>query len=241
MTEYLRDDENQIQADLAQRIGQIAAQYSECIKATPEVFPKEKRYDITLNICLLQTLLTSCSELVKAMKGNEKKKSFFAEEFTSVSAFWGLTPEMIMKDTFVREKVVHFDVVTHLRDALSHPTIINLENDYLSTGYTTIEPINREIAKFSFISSPDVRKGHPKNFGTELEAQLQLRQPGYPPAAYVKSIDNEHRKYQIWSENAAYIRIFQINISPDGLRTLLMGLSNHLSLPIMKTWDGKTT
>jgi hypothetical protein len=241
MTEYLRDPDNQIQADLACRIGKIAMQYSECMKALPEIFPKEKQYDVTLNICLLQTLLTSCSELVRAMKDNTRKKSIFAEEFTHASAFWGLTPDMIVKDTFARRKREHFDIITHLRDALSHPTILDLTAEFVSTGYTTIDPVEGEIAKFSFISSPDVRKNHPKFYDSDLEAKLQLKQSGYPPSAYAKLIKDNGTKYQIWSEDAPYARVFQIDVPTDRIKTLLIGLSEHLSLPIRPAWDGVTT
>ncbi|MDP1990659.1 MAG: hypothetical protein Q8K00_06500 [Syntrophales bacterium] len=237
MTEYLRDSNNQIQASLACRIGKIEAQYSKCI----ESYPKEKRYDVTLHICLLQNLLTSCSELVRAMKNNKRKKSFFAEEFTEASVFWGLTPKMIVTDTFVREKIVHFDVITHLRDALSHPTILDLASGYISTGYTTIEPIEGEIAQFAFISSPDVRKNHPKYYENKVEAELQLKQPGYPLTTYVKQVNDPSINYQVWSENAPYMRVFRIDVPVDCLKTLLVGLSNHLAQPILRDWDGITT
>lgn len=237
MVAYLKDPNNQIQADLACRIGKIAVQYSECM----EKYPKEKQYDITLHICLLQTLLTSCSELVRAMKNNDKKKSFFVEEFTDTSAFWGLKPEMIRKDSFIRGKLTHSDVITHLRDALSHPTILDLDSGYVSTGYTTLDPNEGEIAEFAFISSPDVRKNRPKYYNDESEARLQLKQTGYPFDKYIKEVNDSGIKYQIWSKDAPYVRVFRIDIPVNHLKTLLIGLSDHLAQPILPDWDGETT
>lgn len=142
---------------------------------------------------------------------------------------------------FIRKKITHFDVITHLRDALSHPTILDLDSDYVSTGYTTLDPDRGEITKFAFVSSPDVRRGHPKYYDDRTAAQLQLKESGYPSDKYIKELNNAGIKYQIWSKDSPYVRVFQIDISIDCIKTLFTGLSNHLAQPVLPDWDGITT
>ncbi len=69
--EYFRQPENQIQAGFALRWGKLLAQYIDLRNA----LKPEERYDATLTVCVLQALLTTCSELRKTME-NQRKRDF---------------------------------------------------------------------------------------------------------------------------------------------------------------------
>jgi hypothetical protein len=59
--EYQRTDDGQIQAAFAQRVGQLLVQYDAWRSQVPSV----ERYESTLTIALLQSLLTTCQELLR--------------------------------------------------------------------------------------------------------------------------------------------------------------------------------
>ena len=63
LMEYSRDEKNRIRAGFALNAGRLLEQYS---RLSAGVRASE-RYDATLTICILQSLLTNCWELLKAM------------------------------------------------------------------------------------------------------------------------------------------------------------------------------
>jgi hypothetical protein len=68
MTEYVRSDKGKIQADLALRVGKLLSQYGDLTRHLGE----EEKYDATLLICALQTLLVNCHELLNATKARNR-------------------------------------------------------------------------------------------------------------------------------------------------------------------------
>jgi hypothetical protein len=66
--EYYRDPKNLIQADMAYRLGVIAGQYSDLS------LPKDKNFSSTLDVCILQNLLTNCVTLLDAMSRHERRE-----------------------------------------------------------------------------------------------------------------------------------------------------------------------
>ena len=77
--EYSRYPENQIQADIAYRLGMIANQYrTRCV-------PAEEDYSVTLDVCILQNLLTTCTELLKSMSQNERQAYLTADIGTGLA------------------------------------------------------------------------------------------------------------------------------------------------------------
>jgi len=77
--EYFRDPQNQIQADIAHRLGVIANQYR-TLSA-----PAEEDYSVTLDVCILQNLLTTCTELRKSMLRNEKQVKYLTADIENAS------------------------------------------------------------------------------------------------------------------------------------------------------------
>jgi hypothetical protein len=63
--EYYRTNDGQIQADMARRLGIILEQYHQQIKGS-------EKYEVTLTLSVLQTLLTNCIELLNHLKKKDK-------------------------------------------------------------------------------------------------------------------------------------------------------------------------
>jgi len=57
----MKNEDGQIQADFARRVGQILLQYDSSSGQVTDV----TRYDATLVICLLQTLVINCQQLIR--------------------------------------------------------------------------------------------------------------------------------------------------------------------------------
>jgi hypothetical protein len=227
--EYFRDKRNQIQADIAYRLGKISIQYRAARLAT------EEDYSVTLDVCILQNLLTSCVELLKAMSRHERKAVLNADTLP-----WGLRPDMI-ENTF-HGKLTGEVVLKRMRNALSHPTALNLADRFPSTGYTTVPNGSGIIHKFVFVNSPDVRRsGRPKMYQTREKAQRALEEANedgdMPKEVKVILYSGS---FCFGNDNEPFARIFKIHLTAGEIHTLVVGLSNHLAQPTREDWDGAT-
>jgi hypothetical protein len=144
--EYYHQEKYKIAADLALRIGRIAKQYRDLR------LPEDCDYDITLNLCLLQTLLSQCKELIKKM-GRRGGADLGLHNPISNSG-WGLEHVEVEADDFEGELTVA-RFLNHLRNAMCHPTEFNPEKRIPSSGYTSIPDGSNKIRKLAFCDSPD--------------------------------------------------------------------------------------
>lgn len=232
--DYFRTSNNQIQADFAHRIGKIATVYGESTKT----YPSDQIYEATLHICLLQNLLTSCSELIRSMSRQERSSSFFTAKFTDIPSLWGLRSSMIEVDTFHRAKTTYEDVISHLRNALSHPTSLDLSSEFPSTGFDSIQPKSGLISTVTFVDSPDVRNNRPKVYEQKTEAERASRQRGFPPNVEVREVVNGNRaKYQLFQADEIYVRLFKIDVPVRSLKQFVLGMSDHLSIAAKPEWE----
>ena len=231
--EYFRDPENQIQADIAYRLGMIANQYR------TSRAPAEEDFSVTLDVCILQNLLTTCTELLKSMSRNERKAYLTADIGTGLA--WGLRPDMISVNTF-DGKLTGEVVLKRLRNALSHPTALNLSDTFPSSGYTTVPDGSGTIHQYCFVNSPDTkRSGHPKTFSRREEAERRLEQArgdGDMPkdVGVIGYVD----QFCFGRGDEPFARIFKIHLTGEEIHALVIGLSNHLAQPKEKDWDGVT-
>lgn len=221
MVDYDRNANNQIQANLAGRINEIARQY-----ATLDL-KEQERFDATLHICLLQTLLTSCNELMKF-----KIPKAFEKEY-SISPIWKVQLD-ILENTFYSSKTIkNKDILTHIRDALSHPVVA--EYSELLTGYTTEkDESSGQIVAFVFTSSPDKKNDTSiKTYLSEQIANEALRtSKGFPKG--VKPHQIGERCFQLYTFEAdkplkPYVRIFRVKIDVENIKLLVTKLSEFLS------------
>ena len=209
--EYYRDPKKQIQADIAYRLGMIANQYR-TLSAAKEDF------SVTLDVCILQNLLTTCTELLKQMSKHEKKGSYLTADIEK-SPVWGLSPNMIELNTF-DDQLTGEVVLKRLRNALSHPTALDLDDPFPSTGYTTIKHGSGTIRRYCFVNSPDTKPGRPKIFDTEKQAEQELvraRSDGDMPED-VGIISNEDGKFCFGQGDKPFARIFKIYLTPGGCK-----------------------
>lgn len=232
--EYHREERNQIQADIAYRLGMVALQYRE------RELPPEKDFSVSLDICILQNLLTTCAELIDEMEKHERRQSGLSSEI-GTEPLWGLSREMIEVNTFDGRLTVGV-VLKRLRNALSHPTKLNLKDTFPSSGYTTEPDLSGKIRKFCLVNSPDVSKSgrawsHPMWEEAEAKRVRELKH-GLPND--VKTIKNEDGKFCFGRDGKPFARIFKIYLTVEEIRTLVIELSNYLAQPIQEQWDGVT-
>jgi hypothetical protein len=231
--EYFRDPKNKIQADMAYRLGMIAQQYSTLSVA------EEENFSCTLDICILQNLLTYCVSLLNAM-GRHERPACCLKKDLAIESLWGLNSGMIKTNTF-NGKTTGDVVLRHIRNALCHPTDLDLKGNFPSTGYTTITDGSGMIREYCFVSSPDTRGNRPKRFSDTTAARSYLERcmsQGDMPID-VTIIPSENQ-FCLGRDGQPFARIFQIQLTSKEIHEVVLGLSNYLAQPIQGDWDGIT-
>lgn len=143
-----------IRAGLAQNAHRLLTQYSELD------LPEERRYDVTLCLCVTQMLLANSVELAIATN-NDKKRAKWLEPLEAPVARVLEYPGAIEEDSFPDGNLDTLRFLTHLRNALSHPRMTHT-NPPTTTGYTTNSDQLGVITSVTFTDSPDYN-----NKGTE--------------------------------------------------------------------------
>ncbi len=129
--------------------------------------------------------------------------------------------------------------IDHLRNALSHPTHLDLSKNYPSTGYTTIEDGSHIIKAFVFIDSPDTKNNSYKEYPDFGVAEKNLNKMPKTKNIKITKILNSGVKYILtMDDEKPFVRIFEIHLNVDELRSLVLNLSNYLAQPIKNDWDG---
>ena len=234
--EYYRDPKNQIQADIAFRLGVISSQYSSSLN-----LPKEKKIPATLDICVLQNVLTNCIELLQAMSNHERRQSYLKASLLSGPP-WELNISMITHNTFRPKDITVDAFLRHLRNALSHPTPTEPTAEFPSTGYTTIPDGSGKVRKFYFISSPDTTRNRPKTWQDKSKAESYLSKANNDGSMpdHVDIVQDGNDKYVLQKDRKPFARIFIAEISVHQLHAIVQGLCNYLAQPIQESWDGET-
>ncbi|MCH7501610.1 MAG: hypothetical protein IH886_16695 [Nitrospinae bacterium] len=145
--EFPRDEDNQIFAKFTNRIEKIVLQYEKL------ELPKGEKFEVTLYIIALQSLLTQCIELHDPMEKADGEKNILAKSVTAPPGLWGIHEELIKENTFNEKPFTYFKLLVHIRHALSHPTE---QLKSYSTGYTTTgDDPSEKIKAFRFVHVPD--------------------------------------------------------------------------------------
>ncbi len=234
--EYFREPGNRIQADFALHAGTLLAQYC---SLTATLRPQEK-YEATLTVCVLQSLLTNCTELLGAMRRSQK--TFFNEVITDVPHPWGLMGSSITQNSFPGDVTLE-RVLEHVRNALSHPTVSEGTQPF-STGYTTSNDASGLVSAFRFTDSPWVSKGD--IFWGALSKNEEKVQ---------KTIDDFERRHMlngflevrrqpdgtfgIAHDGTTFLPVFVIELPLRASIDLAKCLANYLAQPTNEQWDGK--
>ena len=86
MSEYIRDEQDQIYADVAYRTGKIIEQYDKYVFQNNSI-PFGEKYDVTLLIIALQSLVTNSTEYIQRMTSHKK---YFKQ---SIKEIWGFNDQ----------------------------------------------------------------------------------------------------------------------------------------------------
>lgn len=238
MGEYFREPNNRIQAGFALHTGNLLAQYR---NLTADLLPTQK-YEATLAICALQALLTNCTELMNSMKRHQH--GFWTDPVPDIGqGYWGISRTFVATNTFPDE-LTYDRFITHLRNALSHPTSPDKAPQHPTTGYTTLPDGLGVITQFCFTDSPWVDRGciHSRASSSNEEnvkntlASFQ-RNNQRANELEIKVIQG---KYQVYQGNQIYLPVFVAKLPLSALTDLAIELANHLSQPVVESWDGRT-
>lgn len=216
--EYIHTSDCQIRSDIAFRLGVIIMQYEKSIELNDI-----KNYNSTLYISVLQTLLTNCLEILREIKFMNEKYDFFDIESQLIDEnFYGIKNKSIISNS-IYDKVTLHRVLISLRNALSHPTNINIKSEFPSTGYTTVKDGSNIISEYIFVDSPDVKNNKAKSFNNIAELEIHKRM----------------NKSAVYDYNSLKIvpRIFKIKLDVNELRTLTLNLSTVLAQPVQENWN----
>lgn len=229
--EYYRTDDGQIQADLAKRLGVVLKQYHEQVSSN-------EKYEVSLCLSILQTLLTNCVELLDGLKGGQRRNDPF---YSLQLSIWGLDEKNVLFNNFSYPALTPEIIVRNIRNALSHPTKINLNSNRPTTGYSTVGETEK-IESIVFITSPDInQKGNLKTYSSVEFAQKAMKNGNsYFPENIKILLTQDKKTYAFFHNDEPFYRVFKIVLTPENLRTLTYSLANYLSHPLDKKWDGKT-
>ena len=233
--EYYQQEHHRITADFARRIGKIALQYGLVSKTIKEDFT------VTLHLCLLQSLLTNCTELLKAMDWSEAPELGLHVPLID-KASWGIHAAKIVENTFEGTLTVAI-FLTHLRHAMSHPTGTNVGTEFPSTGYNSIADHAGQICAIEFSNSPDTSRNHPKTWQSAATANSYLRRNKESSSTNIPNDVSVERtpsgKFGLFRGGELYAREFVVILTTAQIRTLLLGLSNLLAQPSDEEFNGK--
>lgn len=231
--EFFRDPKNQIYADLAFRLGKIVIQYE-------KMNPAEEKYEATLYIAVLQNLLTNSTEYVRQMTRADRKDSVFNKEIEHTG--WGLDKCNWIKNTFNEPQNLQ-NFIARLRNAVSHPTNIDIKSDYPSTGFTTLTDETGVINKFRFVNSPDTSENRMKIFQSEgkIREYIERNKEEFPNDIHFENQGSiASPRFYLISESQKFARISIIDLTVAELGSFVKNLANYLAQPIQKNWDGST-
>jgi hypothetical protein len=184
-----------IRAGLAHHAYRLLAQYESLDLS------EEQRFDVTLHLCVLQMLLANSVELVIATNSERKKAQWLAPLEPLVDRLID-HPGAIEQDTFPDPGPDTLQVLTHLRNALSHPRMTHTLPP-TTTGYTTNSDGRGVITSVTFTDSPD--------YNTKGRLREQQHRPRHKGEPY-----------------AGPARLFTIRIDVQGIFSLTRAVADRL-------------
>lgn len=241
--EYERTKDGQIQADFAERVGQIVIQYGQL----SEQLPQDQRYEITLWLCLLQSLLTTCSESIKKNRylNMQALRDLSSMRLAKDPIRLGLDAECIDYYSGEFASITYSGLLGCLRDALSHPN--NQDDSNLAlpvTGYTTSNAASGNIEQIIFVWSPWVceRKRQLKDIfrphsGAENRRRLDRECRNLKVKLGINDLEIREAPggyLEVMREGHAFRPEIRVRLTTTQIRTLTLELSQLLAEPLEK-------
>lgn len=238
--------DGQIHASIAKRVGLLLTQY----ETLTGHLPANQRYEATLCLSLLQTLLTQCVELIESSELSELKTAL-DQPLSNDPSLFGLNMACVQTNAmWSADKLTHRSVIQSLRNAMSHPNK-QTGSTHPVTGFTQClsdsapsEDGLREIEGFEFIHSPWVLKsGNDVNAGwtalttdAKKKQQLENKVCKFKTNHGFQDLTVEHRSnesyYKVFQGGDLFIPVLKLKLTTADLRTLTLELSRHLSSPL---------
>ena len=234
MTEYFREPNNIIKAGFALNAGKLLIQYRSLAAGMPE----DKRYDVTLLISVTHAILATCDELIKS--SSKAVRNVWGAEVYDVPRLFGLGLSFVKLNT-IPGPLTYEGFVSHLRNALSHPSPDERHPNLPSTGYTTIkEEGTAIIRRVRFTDSPWVRLGKHKADipAKQLEAmEGRLIRFGGGSIVARREVANG-KQWRPFVDGERFLPVFVAEFSIDDLYAMTLSLANYLAQPTRLDWDG---
>ena len=246
--EYQRQFD-EIQAGFALNTAKLLWQYETMTKRMSPVptGDDEPRYEGTLAVCILQALLTQCTELLDYMESESITREFFEHDIEIAPHSWGLSQAVVTVDKFPGPLTLR-RVLTHVRNAVSHPSFRSPDSLFTPTGFTTTGSAPGEpIVTYRFTDSPWVKDGKRYYKGrlpgaTESEVRGKAKQfdREWGSDGYLTVLTAPDSSFDLGRDGDVYWPIFEIELPLLRLRQLAIELANYLAHKTLRDWDGRT-
>lgn len=240
--EYERTPDGQIQVAFALRAGLLLRQYQELTAA----LPTEVRFESTLSVALLQSMLTICQELLESfgqrgrMRSGTAQIQTLAGDSVTGNQEAGLVPEHCVLEAWKSVRSLKAgELLTSLRHALSHPGD-QRRSPYPRTGFTTELTGQDIITAYLFTHSPWIRpdgsdvlpRFMPRTDDEQGLRQLQRqvkvwRDDHGVEGLVIKSDASGH--FTVFNGDSPFIPVLRLRLEPTHLSTLVTRLSDVLS------------
>ena len=240
--EYWSQEGRRISSDLALRVGMLVQQYDNLTGKTPE----GEQFECTLYLMALTTLLNQCAELTYDMTSELKKNGYEGREYDlnadvyKCSGLWGGITKKSINEDFGYKELKYSKLLRHMRNALAHPQDASGNSKYPQTGYTEIKDDSGKVNSFLLVTSPYTYKnGQLKSYDKKEQADKIIKD-FFPPRNDISSKKETNGKYRLYKGDELFVPSFQVTISVQIMRELVIKLSNYLGQPAQKHWDGVT-
>ena len=218
-----------IQAGHAGNAGKLLQQYLTYAATQAET----DRYEATLTICTLHSLLTQCAELLKYTQVSGL--SDLQEPLTDTPNCLGLPASLVVQDTFP-EPLTGAGLLVHLRDALSHPAP-DEEFHFRPTGFTTTGDDGGLIRGYVFTNSPWIKDDMRKPFDVQLPcrreatAQKVIEQfrRGQRKEFALEVLPLENGRFDVGLDGQPYVPLLVAKLPLDVLITMTLVLAERLN------------
>lgn len=233
MSSVPKDNKNlQVYAGIALRIGLLSEQYEKMSAGLPD----NQKYDVTLHLCLLQTLLTNVVEQLANKFGlGEWNISYLDRPIRdrTASEKIGLNTDMITSHYDKGIKIL--DVLHYIRNSLSHPTkTLPGSKPNPSTGYTVHESDEGIIESIEFVVGRHNHDNDFRRFDTVIKATEYINNNRLRDVTVACS--DIPPCYYLVKNGSVFAPVFRIRIPVKQLKVLVRELSLLLAQPLKEDW-----
>lgn len=233
---------------MAQRAGKVLLQYEQL----SERLPPEAQFEATLAVALLQMMLTSCQELLRAAKprgaarGNTNGlQALASRSVLDEPALMGLEPDCIVECWASTRGLTYREVFECLRNSLSHPGPQG-GTKFPRTGFTTIASGSCAIETYQFTQSSWVNgtgsalsmKYAPTTTDEKSRQKLEDDVRTWASNYAVEGLRvqlNSSGRLEVVKAGQPFVPVLRLQLGVRQLRTLTLTLSDYLSVSVLQS------